>query len=54
VCRRIVARDAIKNAKSAKNANPWKLALLALLGRAGGLIGAEAGGRPKDRLRETS
>jgi len=43
-------RDAIKNAKDAKSAkdakgaNPWKLALLALLGRAGDLIGAETGG----------
>ena len=40
-------RDAIKNAKDAKNAksaNPRRLAFLALLGRAGDLIGAEAGG----------
>jgi hypothetical protein len=46
VRRRIVASDAVKNAKNAKNAksaNPWKLAFLALLGRAGDLIGAEAG-----------
>jgi len=41
-----VAKDAIKNAKNAKNAksaNPWRLALLAFLDRAGDLIGAEAG-----------
>ena len=47
VRRRIFARHAIKNAKSAKGAkgaNPWELAPLALLGRAGNLIGAEAGG----------
>ena len=47
--RRIVARDAIKNAKdakNAKNANPWELAVLAVLDRAENLTGAEAGGRP--------
>ena len=46
-------RDAIKNAKdakNAKNANPRKLASLAFLGRAGDLIGAEAGGNGDDSL----
>jgi len=41
-------RDAIKNAKDAKNAksaNPWRLAFLAVLGRAGDLIGPEGGKR---------
>ena len=53
--RRIVAKDAIKDAKDAKNAksaNPWRLALLALLGRAEGLIGAEAGGVPQQIVAE--
>ena len=60
VRRRIVARDAIKNAKNAKNAksaNPRRLAFLALLDRAGDLTGAEAGGAPKTasaKLHETS
>jgi hypothetical protein len=49
-----VAKDPIKNAKDAKNAknakdaNPRELALLAVLGRAGDPIVAEAGGYTTD------
>jgi hypothetical protein len=54
-----VAKDAIKNAKgaksakSAKGANPWKLAPLALLGRAGDPIVAEARGYHNRLWQET-
>ena len=53
--RRIVAGDAIKNAKdakNAKNANPRRLALLAPLDRAGDLTGAKAGGHPNGLWQE--
>ena len=39
-----------KSAKGAKGANPWKLAPLALLGRAGDPIVAEAGGKRQQRI----